>query len=121
MVALIRYLVEIPTEFEYRMHIRKEFIASGLQPVFKRMKEWASEEYCDILQHVDAFEELKTSDFVYLLDNMDSELKIDIDNPSELLEILKKQLSETENKALSCLIQNIVVGVFAYLINRLSC
>ena len=82
-------------------------------PIFKKMKEWASDEYFDILQHVDAFEELKISDFEYLLDNLDSELKVDIDNPAELLSLLRKQLTETENKTLACLIQNIVVGVIS--------
>jgi Diaphanous FH3 Domain len=34
-VALIRFLVEIPPEFEYRMHLRHELISSGLIPIFQ--------------------------------------------------------------------------------------
>ena len=38
MVALIRFIVEIPPEFEYRMHLRHELISSGLIPVFQVLK-----------------------------------------------------------------------------------
>lgn len=37
-VALIRFLVEIPPEFEYRMHLRHELISSGLLPIFRVYK-----------------------------------------------------------------------------------
>jgi Diaphanous FH3 Domain len=92
------------------MCVRKEFMASGLAPVFKKMNEWASTEFKDVLQHVRAFEELKKSDFEYLLENMDSELDVDIEDPTQLLGLLKQQLTDDENKSLACLIQNVVVG-----------
>ncbi|KAJ3267918.1 hypothetical protein HDV01_003782 [Terramyces sp. JEL0728] len=108
--ALIRFIVEIPPEFEYRMHIRHELISSGLNTVFQKLRTWASSEFRDILQHVDAFENLKNADFKYLLANMDSELNVDIEDPNQLLMVLKSKLDDNDNRTITSLIQNIVVG-----------
>ncbi|KAI8903614.1 hypothetical protein EDD86DRAFT_250329 [Gorgonomyces haynaldii] len=108
--ALVRFLVEVPSEFEYRMHIRNELLASNLGPVFQKIKSFASLEFRDVMQHVDAFEQLKISDFQYLLENMDSEMDVDIQDPTQLIASLRTKLSQDENRALTTLIQNIVVG-----------
>ncbi|KAJ3341420.1 hypothetical protein HDU91_000710 [Kappamyces sp. JEL0680] len=108
--ALVRFLVEIPPEFEYRMHLRHELISSGIIPVFQKLTTWASSEFHDVLQHVVAFENLKTADFKYLLTNMDSELDIDIDDPNQLLSLLKSKLDPDDTRTVTSLIQNIVVG-----------
>ena len=34
-VALVRLVVEMPPEFEYRMYIRRQLISSGITPVFE--------------------------------------------------------------------------------------
>jgi hypothetical protein len=109
-VALVRFLVEIPPEFEYRMHLRHELISSKISRVFQKLSTFASSEYHDILQHVVAFENLKSADFKYLLCNMDSELDIDVDNPNALLGLLNSKLDENDTRTITSLIQNIVVG-----------
>ena len=35
LTALVRFLVEVPCEFEYRMFIRNEMMSSGLANVFR--------------------------------------------------------------------------------------
>jgi hypothetical protein len=109
-VAFIRFIIEIPSEFEYRMYLRHELVSSGIVPVFQKLTTWASSEFHDILQHVVAFENLKTADFKYLLVNMDSELDVDIDDPNQLLSLLKSKLDADDNLTVTTLIQNIVVG-----------
>lgn len=34
-VAFFRFLVEIPSEFEYRMNLRHELVSSGILPIFQ--------------------------------------------------------------------------------------
>lgn len=109
-VALVRFLVEIPPEFEYRMHLRHELISSKITRVFQKLSTFASSEYHDVLQHVVAFENLKSADFKYLLCNMDSELDIDVDDPNALLGLLNSKLEENDTRTITSLIQNIVVG-----------
>ena len=109
-VALVRFIVEIPPEFEYRMHLRHELISSKINQVFQKLTTFASSEYHDILQHVVAFENLKSADFKYLLCNMDSELDIDVDDPNALLGLLNSKLGENDSRTITSLIQNIVVG-----------
>lgn len=62
------------------------------------------------MQHVEAFELFRISDFQYLLENMDLEMDVDIYDPVQLLGALKKQFSEEENRSLTSMIQNVVVG-----------
>ena len=109
-VAFIRYLVEKPTEFEYRMHIRQDLISSGILPVFQKLKTWAQSEFEDILQHVNAFESMKLSDFKYLLSNFDAEVDVDLDDPNQLLNLLISRLDQDDKNTVSSFIQNIVVG-----------
>ena len=109
-VAFIRFIVEIPPEFEYRMHIRQELISSGLQPVFQKLKTWAPSEFQDILQHVAAFESLKMADFKYLLGNLGVEMDVDLSDSNQLLNLLVSRLDTQDKTTVSSLIQNIVVG-----------
>ena len=74
------------------------------------MTTWASSEFHDVLQHVVAFENLKTADFKYLLTNLDSEMDVDINDPNQLLTLLKSKMNENDTRTVTSLIQNIVVG-----------
>jgi hypothetical protein len=92
------------------MHLRHELITSGILPIFQRLTTWAASEFHDILQHVIAFETLKSADFKYFLANLDSELDIDINDPNQLLLLLRSKLDENDNNTVTAMIQNIVVG-----------
>ncbi|KAJ2994431.1 hypothetical protein HDV02_001565 [Globomyces sp. JEL0801] len=109
-LALIRFIVEIPQEFEYRMYLRQELNSSGLLPLFKNLSNWAATEFHDILQHYEAFSNMKNSDFKYLLNNMGSTHDIDIDDPNQLLTLLRNQLDDVDNRTIISMIQNIVTG-----------
>ncbi|KAL2917768.1 hypothetical protein HK105_202641 [Polyrhizophydium stewartii] len=109
-VALIRFLVEVPSEFEYRMYLRNEFVASGVVPAFQKLKSWARAEFASILQHVDAFEQLKIADFQYLIENLDTESAIDIYDPRQLLDTLQTQLDENDKRSVTSILQHLLVG-----------
>lgn len=53
---------------------------------------------------------MKNADFKYLLANMDSELNVDIEDPNQLLLVMKSKLDDNDNRTITSLIQNIVVG-----------
>lgn len=41
---------------------------------------------------------------------MDSELNVDIEDPNQLLLVMKSKLEDNDNRTITSLIQNIVVG-----------
>ncbi|KAH6575753.1 hypothetical protein BASA62_001782 [Batrachochytrium salamandrivorans] len=109
-VALIRFLVEVPTDFEYRMYLRSEFVASGVIPAFQKLKTWAQAEFSGIIQHVDAFEQLKASDFEYLIESLDTENDVDIYDPQQLLETLLSQVTDNDRRCVTSILQHLLVG-----------
>jgi hypothetical protein len=55
-ITLLRYVVEVPKELDYRIHLRNQLRACGIAHSFKRIKTWAAEEFRNILGHIEAFE-----------------------------------------------------------------
>ncbi|KAJ3044918.1 hypothetical protein HDV00_000200 [Rhizophlyctis rosea] len=70
-MTLLRLLVELPPDLEYRTHLRNEMMAAGLSKVLEQIKTWARSEYHDITSHVDAFESKAAADYEEFLENMD--------------------------------------------------
>ncbi|KAJ1340835.1 hypothetical protein BSLG_004561 [Batrachochytrium salamandrivorans] len=104
------FLVEVPTDFEYRMYLRSEFVASGVIPAFQKLKTWAQAEFSGIIQHVDAFEQLKASDFEYLIESLDTENDVDIYDPQQLLETLLSQVTDNDRRCVTSILQHLLVG-----------
>ncbi|KAJ8325400.1 hypothetical protein O5D80_006336 [Batrachochytrium dendrobatidis] len=109
-IALIRFIVEVPTDFEYRMYLRNEFISSGLVPAFTKLKTWAKTEFSSVLQHVDAFEQLKQADFEYLVESLDTDLDVDIYDPQQLLGTLLVQCCDADRRGITSILQHLLVG-----------
>ncbi|TPX72675.1 hypothetical protein SpCBS45565_g00202 [Spizellomyces sp. 'palustris'] len=95
-VTLLRLVVDIPQELEYRIHLRNELLASGFSRVLKRLRTWAPAEFAEILTHVDAFEYRAAADHQEFADDIGDIMGIDMENPQQLLDTLLGSFRETE-------------------------
>ncbi|KAJ3150792.1 hypothetical protein HDU86_006301 [Geranomyces michiganensis] len=93
-VTLLRLVVDVPQELEYRIHLRNELMASGFGKILKTLRSWASQEFAEILNHVDAFEYRAAADHQDFADDLESLTGIDLDDPNGLLEGLLGSFSE---------------------------
>ncbi|KAI9101057.1 hypothetical protein DFS34DRAFT_613026 [Phlyctochytrium arcticum] len=95
-VTLLRLIVEIPQELEYRIHLRNDLLASGFGRVLKRLRTWAPVEFVEILTHVDAFEYRANADHQEFADDIGAVVGIDINDPQQLLDTLLGSFAENE-------------------------
>ncbi|KAI8921081.1 armadillo-type protein [Powellomyces hirtus] len=93
-VTLLRLVVDVPPELEYRIHLRNELMASGFGKILKTLRTWASQEFAEILTHVDAFEYRAAADHQDFADDLESLTGIDLDDPNGLLEGLLGSFAE---------------------------
>ncbi|KAJ3023894.1 UNVERIFIED_CONTAM: hypothetical protein HDU68_008418 [Siphonaria sp. JEL0065] len=77
-LALIRYIVQVPSQLEYRIHLRNEFMACGLSKVFKKLKSWAPAENSGIMVHVAEFEGRAQGDHDEFVEGMDAGICDDV-------------------------------------------
>ncbi|KAJ3266630.1 hypothetical protein HDU77_011378 [Chytriomyces hyalinus] len=90
-LALIRYIVQVPSQLEYRIHLRNEFMACGLFKVFKKLKTWAPTEYAGIMVHVEEFEARSQMDHDEFVEGMDAGIcddVIDMEDEHKVLTVL---------------------------------
>ncbi|KAJ3228343.1 hypothetical protein HDU81_006233 [Chytriomyces hyalinus] len=90
-LALIRYIVQVPSQLEYRIHLRNEFMACGLFKVFQKLKTWAPTEYAGIMVHVEEFEARAQMDHDEFVEGMDAGIcddVIDMEDEHKVLTVL---------------------------------
>jgi hypothetical protein len=92
--ALIRYIVEIPAELEYRIYLRNELFASGFRTIIKELRKWAPDEFHDSLAHIEAFEASAANDFESFIKDLDLSFDIDLFDHTSLIQALDEGLKE---------------------------
>ncbi|KAJ3222019.1 hypothetical protein HK099_002800 [Clydaea vesicula] len=87
-ISLVRYLIEVPEELEYRIYLRNKMICSGITEILKILKTWAPEEFDSIETNLKAIEEDSREDHLQFTDKISeiyNEKGIDIFEPSSIL------------------------------------
>jgi hypothetical protein len=95
-MALLRYIIEIPTQLTYRIHLRNQMMSSGLHQVFTKLKSWPELEFKDVMIHVESFESRAVADqdeFIEGIDNGITFLDADLEDPSAILEVLLRSFA----------------------------
>ncbi|KAI8617768.1 hypothetical protein BC830DRAFT_1111986 [Chytriomyces sp. MP71] len=98
-IALIRYIVQVPSQLEYRIHLRNEFNACGLFNVFKKLKTWAPTEYAGIMVHVEEFEARAQMDHDEFVEGMDAGIcddVTDLEDEHKVLAVLMESYKNDE-------------------------
>ncbi|KAJ3274450.1 hypothetical protein HK104_004104 [Borealophlyctis nickersoniae] len=97
-VTLIRLIVEIPPQLEYRIHLRNEMMAAGFGQVLKQLRTWAPSEFHEIMTHVDAFEGQARADHEEFVEDMDVIMsQVDMTDPRALLDALLESVGQSAN------------------------
>ncbi|KAJ3061508.1 hypothetical protein HDU99_005539, partial [Rhizoclosmatium hyalinum] len=98
-LALIRYIVQVPSQLEYRIYLRNEFMACGLFKIFKVVKTWASAENAGILVHIAEFEARAQMDHDQFVEGMDAGIcddVVDLEDEHKVLDaIMQSYKSDT--------------------------
>ncbi|KAJ3207150.1 hypothetical protein HDU67_007662, partial [Dinochytrium kinnereticum] len=88
-VSLIRYIVEVPSQLEYRIHLRNEMTVCGFTSVIAKLKQWAPSEFREIMTHIEGFELRAQSDQDEFIEGLDAGISdIDLDDPHAVLDNL---------------------------------
>ncbi|KAI9209800.1 uncharacterized protein BJ171DRAFT_564305 [Polychytrium aggregatum] len=56
-ISLIRYLVQVPPELEYRVYIRSQLLAAGFGRITKKLHTWAASEFSGIMLHLQVIQD----------------------------------------------------------------
>ncbi|KAJ3086905.1 hypothetical protein HK100_008536, partial [Physocladia obscura] len=68
-IALIRYLIQVPPQVEYRIHVRNDFTACRrFRATLAKIKTWAPSENSTILMHIKEFEDRDAMDYEEFMD-----------------------------------------------------
>ncbi|KAI8821726.1 armadillo-type protein [Fimicolochytrium jonesii] len=95
-ITLLKLVVQVPDELEYRIHLRNELMASGFGRVLKRLRTWAASEFSEILTHVDQFEEQAARDHQDFADDLENVTSLDLQDPYGILDALMGSVCTTE-------------------------
>ncbi|KAJ3070679.1 hypothetical protein HDU98_006303 [Podochytrium sp. JEL0797] len=98
-LALIRYIVQVPSQLEYRIHLRNELMACGLFKVFKTLKTWAPAENAGIMVHVLEFENRAQQDHDEFVEGMDAGIcdeVFDMEDEHKVLNVLMESYKTDE-------------------------
>ncbi|KAI8852793.1 hypothetical protein BC829DRAFT_430386 [Chytridium lagenaria] len=88
-VSLIRWIVEVPSQLEYRIHLRNEMTVCGFSSVISKLKLWAPSEFRGIMTHIEGFELRAQADQDEFIEGLDAGIAdIDLDNPHAVLDNL---------------------------------
>ncbi|KAI9328794.1 hypothetical protein BDR26DRAFT_873559 [Obelidium mucronatum] len=96
-LALIRYIVQVPSQLEYRIHLRNELTACGLFRIFKKLKTWAPAENSGIMVHVTEFEARAQLDHDEFVDGMDAGICddiLDMEDEHKVLDVLMESYKQ---------------------------
>ena len=88
-------MIEIPIDISYRMHLRQEFTACGINEVFKVIRTWPPDEFPRILTQVTDVEDLSQLDLDEFIASMDFILDIDMEDPHHVLDALLKSFEHS--------------------------
>ncbi|KAL3899458.1 MAG: hypothetical protein SGCHY_002032 [Lobulomycetales sp.] len=90
-MALVRYIIEVPDELEYRIYLRNKMMCSGLGNVLASFKTWATSEFESIFVHIHSIEHearADTDEFVNSLSGSYQSRGVDLSNPQQSLEAI---------------------------------
>uniref|UniRef100_A0A3P8XJI4 Dishevelled associated activator of morphogenesis 1b n=1 Tax=Esox lucius TaxID=8010 RepID=A0A3P8XJI4_ESOLU len=80
------------SSFEFRIHLRYEFLMLGIQPVIDKLR---SHENATLDRHLDFFEMLRNEDELALAKRFDS-VHIDTKSATQVFELIKKKMNHTD-------------------------
>ncbi|KAJ1539091.1 hypothetical protein HK405_013229, partial [Cladochytrium tenue] len=99
-LALVRYLVELPEQTDYRIELRNRFMASGFSFVLQRLRSLSPREFADILAHVDAFEERARADCDEFVEGLAAGLcGFDMNDSGQVVSALFESFADDANGA----------------------
>lgn len=90
-MALVRYIIEVPDELEYRIYLRNKMMCSGLGTVFSALKSWAPSEFSSILLHVTSIELEARADNDEFLESFSGNYQsrgVNLDDPRQTLDAI---------------------------------
>ncbi|KAJ3108146.1 hypothetical protein HDU97_002058 [Phlyctochytrium planicorne] len=94
-VSLIRYIVEVPSQLEYRIHLRNEITVCGFSKVISKLKLWAPLEFRDIMTHIEGFEIRAQADQDEFIESLDAGIaEVDLEDPHAVLDALLDSYSD---------------------------
>lgn len=90
-MALIRYVIEVPFEIEYRIYLRNKLTCCGFNPILQTLKGWAASEFDSVICHVNSIEIDASADvdeFMAKIGNHFQDRGVDLDDTQQVLSAL---------------------------------
>ncbi|KAJ3025933.1 hypothetical protein HK097_006565, partial [Rhizophlyctis rosea] len=99
-LSLLRFLLELQPDLEYRLHLRNEMTSAGLSKVLNHLKSWAPSDHPVLLSHVHAIDQQASSDYHAFIEGIDTYLPEDLDlrDPRQVLDVILGSFSENDGQ-----------------------